>query len=158
MEFEVPQELNEAVKNNKLVIFVGAGLSVNCGLPNWKDIVLELLEYNKESICKASAYIDALDSGILEPLEVLDKVKNEKKRIFNFFEDKLSQKKSSELHKKIGLISSRFVTTNFDRLIEENVDVSVVTQSSDYNLSKIDSKSNFVLKIHGDIQQVDNCV
>ncbi|HAU8291631.1 SIR2 family protein [Vibrio vulnificus] len=158
MEFEVPQELNEAVKNNKLVIFVGAGLSVNCGLPNWKDIVLELLEYNKESICKASAYIDALDSGILEPLEVLDKVKNEKKRIFNFFEDKLSQKKSSELHKKIGLISSRFVTTNFDRLIEENVDVSVVTQSSDYNLSKIDSKSNFVLKIHGDIQQVDNCI
>ncbi|MFA0718613.1 SIR2 family protein [Vibrio splendidus] len=158
MEFEIPQELSDAVKNQKLVIFVGAGLSVNCGLPNWKDIVIKLLEENDNYIEKAANYLDAISSGILEPLEVLDKIKIEKKRIFEHFEHKLSENTQSDLHKKLGLISSRFVTTNFDKLIEENTKVNVITNSSDYNLSKIDTENKFVLKIHGDINQVDSCV
>lgn len=158
MEFKIPQELNEAVKDKKLVVFVGAGLSVNSGLPNWKDITTNLLKENENYIDKASNYLDAINSGILEPLEVLDKIKGEKKKVFEFFESKLSEEIKSDLHIKLGLISRRFVTTNFDRLIEYNTRVSVITHSSDYNLSKIDTKNDFVLKIHGDIQQVDNCI
>ena len=34
--------IRKAMNNNKLVIFVGAGVSANSGLPSWKDLVNEL--------------------------------------------------------------------------------------------------------------------
>ena len=35
------QHLNEAIENDSLVIFVGAGISMNSGLPSWNDLINE---------------------------------------------------------------------------------------------------------------------
>lgn len=34
-DFQIPKILQDAIQNEKLVIFVGAGLSIGSGLPSW---------------------------------------------------------------------------------------------------------------------------
>jgi len=155
----VPGELRDAIENENLVIFVGAGLSINSGLPDWREIVSELLQENKDYISKADALRAALDSGIMSPLDILDKIEGEKRKVFSAFEHKLSKIIYSDLHSVFGDISRRFVTTNFDKLIESNANIKqIITPDSKYNLGKIDTEDEFVLKIHGDIDRVDGCV
>nr|VFJ47553.1 MAG: NB-ARC domain-containing protein [Candidatus Kentron sp. FM]VFJ55891.1 MAG: NB-ARC domain-containing protein [Candidatus Kentron sp. FM]VFK10686.1 MAG: NB-ARC domain-containing protein [Candidatus Kentron sp. FM] len=160
MTVDVPYELKESIKNGKLVIFTGAGISMKEGLPSWKDIVLKVLSEKKGYIEKASSYASALKDGILSPLEVLDKIEGEKKHIFDVFEGALSKKSGhSEFIRNLSRLTSRFITTNFDSLIEDNIPrLRKITKDSPHNLNKIDAEDSYVIKIHGDIQAVDNCV
>ena len=48
MKITIPQELTDAINEDKLVVFVGAGLSINHGLPSWKKIIENLLINKKE--------------------------------------------------------------------------------------------------------------
>ncbi|PKF58038.1 hypothetical protein CW748_04335, partial [Alteromonadales bacterium alter-6D02] len=156
---EVPGELRDAIENDKLVVFVGAGLSINSGLPGWGQIVSELLQENKDYINKADAFRAALESGIMSPLDILDKIEDSRKTVFSAFEKKLSETTPSDLHSAFGKISRRFVTTNFDKLIESSANIKqIITPDSKFNLGKIDTEEEFVLKLHGDIDRVDNCV
>lgn len=91
MDNKIPNQLIEAIVDDKLIIFVGAGLSLSSGLPTWKKIVLDTL--NSPNIEKGSAFIDALENGILSPLEVLDKIKEKNKRdVYINFEKAVSEK------------------------------------------------------------------
>ncbi|MGE4402895.1 MAG: SIR2 family protein [Desulfobulbus sp.] len=160
MSISIPHELKDAIKNNKLVIFTGAGASIKEGLPSWKEIVLMILEEKKEAINKSSAYASALSDDILTPIEVLDKIYDSKKYIFEIFEKVLKIKtKQSDFVVKLSNITSKFITTNFDTLIECSVPVlRKITKDSNYNLTKIDSDESYVLKLHGDIDTIDNCI
>ncbi|MFP7609143.1 SIR2 family protein [Serratia quinivorans] len=160
MDFSIPQQLKDAIKEKNLVLFIGAGFSRNCGFPDWKDIVIEILEENKKYIEKASSFISALNDDVLTPLEALDKVKGEKKIILNGFEQILKGKKNnSDIHKALSLVSKKIITTNFDKLLESNVGIdTVITQESDFNLSKIDTSNEFIVKLHGDVSEIDKCI
>lgn len=102
----------------------------------------------------------ALDSGIMSALEVLDKICEHKKIIYKSFEELLKKSiPKSDIHASLGLLTKRFVTTNFDTLIESNIVLkNVITHESNYNLSKIDDDDEYVVKIHGDINRVDKCI
>lgn len=158
--FDIPKKLEDAVSKDQLVIFVGAGLSRSCGFPTWSEIVKDVLSENVEYIEKSEALMHALDNEVLTPLEVLDKISKEKDVVFGTFEKKLKSKNHpSDLHKSLGGVSRRFITTNYDKLIENNAEISrVITWDSAYGLSKIDTENEFVVKIHGDIEAVDKCV
>ncbi|MGI2189723.1 SIR2 family protein [Shewanella oncorhynchi] len=159
-DFQIPKILQDAIQNEKLVIFVGAGLSIGSGLPSWGAIVKDTLKANEQYIDKASSYIMALDSGIMSALEVLDKICEHKKIIYKSFEELLKKSiPQSDIHASLGLLTKRFVTTNFDTLIESNIVLkNVITHESNYNLSKIDDDDEYVVKIHGDINRVDKCI
>jgi len=105
-------------------------------------------------------YEQNLEVGILSPIEVLEKLKDKyKKQIYESFEKKLSNGVQSEIHKKLCKISNKIITTNYDKLIEYNSEsATVIDTSSAYNLSKIDTQSEFILKIHGDISRLDSCI
>lgn len=156
----IPEQLEIAVKEKKLVIFVGAGLSQAANLPDWKTITKDILADNINKIDKATGYLTALDNDVMSPLEVLDKIETDKKIILEGFERRLKTKENdSKLHKVLSEISRRIITTNFDKLIENNSNIeNVITHDSNYNLSKIDTHDEFILKIHGDINQADKCV
>ncbi|MGL5527974.1 MAG: SIR2 family protein [Plesiomonas shigelloides] len=160
INLEVPKPLQDSIIDGTLIVFVGAGLSINHGLPDWKSILIKTLKENEEYISKAENYAIALESDIMTPLEVLDKIKEHKKIIYTSFERQLNPNgKNSEIHSLLGKITSRFITTNFDSLIEHNSGISnIITHESDYNLSKIDNDNNYVIKIHGDISRIDKCV
>lgn len=38
-------DLVQAIRKQKLVIFVGAGVSISQGYPNWNDYVTHLIKY-----------------------------------------------------------------------------------------------------------------
>lgn len=156
----IPQALVDAAVDEKLVIFVGAGFSRTLGIPDWKKMVSDILYENKEYIDKSQAYINALSEEIMTPLDVLDKVKSDRKLILQGFEKKTNlQNYESKPHRLLGDISKKIITTNFDKVIESNLNFkTVITQTSNYNLSKIDTENEFLLKIHGDISQADSCI
>lgn len=150
-------ELKKAITSNKLIIFIGAGLSKKCGLPLWKEIVEKVLE--REEIEKRESYSNALQSEILSALEVLDKLEsNYKKIVYEVFQEETSKKLNNEIYKKIKLLSKKIITTNYDSLIEHNTGIREIDTSSNFNLSKLDSLDEYVFKIHGTHSNIDNSV
>lgn len=157
----IPNDLKKAIQSNKLIIFLGAGISINEGLPSWKNIILNLLNNEDCDIEKAKNYYDALNTDIMEPLEVLEKIKNHKKYILNSFEKDLKlDNYDSEIFKILSNISKRFITTNFDKFIENNSSIkTIITHDSNFNLSKIGTdEEEYILKLHGDIDRLDACI
>ena len=69
---DIPRELIDAVKNKKLVIFIGAGASIKEGLPSWNDIVSKVLDEKGEYIEKSEAFKSALDRAGIEDFKFRD--------------------------------------------------------------------------------------
>lgn len=156
-DFSIPHNLKQAILEGKVLIFIGAGLSKAAGLPLWKDIVLETLK--NPAVEKGNDYIFCIERGILTPLEVLDKIeKQARKEIYSTFEVNTSRLVDLQLYKTIRDISGKLVTTNYDRLIEHNCGLPVISPTSAFSLKKIDENGEFVLKIHGDCNEIDNAV
>lgn len=157
MNFEIPYKLKEAVQNNKLLIFVGAGVSKIAGLPLWREIVVNTLK--DSSIKKREALLRALEDDILTPLEVLDKLEiTNKLEVYECFERETSKILNHDIYKIIAKISKKIITTNYDCLIEQNTGIKQLDTSSAFNLKKIDDLNEFVLKIHGTNSAIDNSV
>ncbi|MDD3481315.1 SIR2 family protein [Azovibrio restrictus] len=153
----IPHDLQTAIHENKLLIFIGAGLSKFSGIPLWKDIVIKTLQ--NPSIEKREGYINAIESDVLTPLEALDKIKTKhRKEIYTTFENETSITVESPIYDKIYSISGKLITTNYDKLIENNCNIPVISTNSAYSLQKIDENKNFLLKIHGDCSEIDNAV
>lgn len=155
--FAIPHNLKQAILENRLLVFIGAGLSKSVGLPLWKDIVIKTL--NDPAVDKGKAYVYAIESGIMTPLEVLDKIESQaKKEIYSTFEEETSRQITSPIYKVIREISGKLITTNYDKLIESNCSIPVISPNSIYSLRKVDDNSEFLLKIHGDCSEIDNAV
>lgn len=157
MNFNVPHMLKEAIRENKVIVFVGAGLSRAVGLPLWKDIVIKVLEH--PAVEKGESFRVALNDGIISPLYVLDSIeKSNRKEVYKAFECATSVEVDSDLHKSVAAISRKIVTTNYDKLIEFNSGIKAIETSSIFNLQKLDDLEEFVLKIHGTCDAIDNAV
>lgn len=157
MKFEIPYNLQKAIKENKLLIFVGAGISRVAGLPLWKDIVITTLK--DPAITKGGSFISALEAEIITPLEALDKIKQANCReIYRHFEGETSKIIENEIYKSITSISRKVITTNYDNLLEYNTGIKAIDTSSPYSLQKTDELDEFILKIHGSCSAIDNAV
>lgn len=160
MDNEVPNRLSEAIKRDKLIIFAGAGLSRDNGLPTWNKIIEDFLNNDDNDIKNADILVQNLKTELMDPLEVLEKIKDEKALILEHFENNLIiDDLVSETHKILASITKKFITTNFDKLIESNTQTkNIITFDSKYNLQKIGKKKDFVIKLHGDISKPDSCI
>jgi len=157
---KVPSALNQAVKDDNLVIFVGAGASMNSGLPSWNKLIENTLKDNSSEITNTDFYLQGLSLGALNPIDLLDMIKEHKKIILTSFEKQMLEEPSNTaIQEKICAISTKLVTTNFDTLLEKSLpSARVITHDSQYNLSKIDTEDEFILKVHGDISRIDKCI
>ncbi|MCS3418508.1 tetratricopeptide (TPR) repeat protein [Pseudomonas sp. BIGb0450] len=157
---EIPFDIKEAIKNEKLVIFVGSGLSRSVGHPTWVDLLKNMLKDKKDQIENASTYSDILEKNLFGPLDILENLKeNYKKIVYEYFEKTLSKTQESPIHKKLSTLSKKIVTTNYDKIIESNSqDQVIIDNTSNYNLAKLDTLDNYILKIHGDISRPDSCI
>lgn len=157
---EIPYEIKEAIKNDTLVIFIGSGLSRSVGHPTWVELIKNMLSAKQDQIENASTYSEILDKNILSPLELLEKLKdNYKKIIYEYFVETLSKTQESPIHKKISTLSKKIITTNYDKIIESNTQNQIIIDNtSNFNLAKLDTLDNYILKIHGDISRPDSCV
>ncbi len=156
----IPSNIKEAISNNRLVFFVGSGLSSKFKLPSWTDLVKEIIEISDKSEYKS--FLPILDLGLMKPIEILEKLQSEhheiKKYISNNF--KLSNGDFST-HINLLKLSGQVITTNYDNAFEIASDNKIVPAifTSSFNISKI-NKSNepYIFKLHGSYAEPDNCI
>lgn len=71
---EIPKALIERIEKKQVVVFVGAGVSMNAGLPSWGGLIEAILDGIGEREPKRDKYKTGLKDEILTPLDVLTKI------------------------------------------------------------------------------------
>jgi len=158
----IPQSLLEQIRKKNLVIFAGAGLSVNAGLPNWSELTETILDRLGSKEPKADKYRQALRDEILTPLEILGKIENLKEHAVESFHEIIrsyDNVKPTKIHEILGQISSKLITTNYDCLLDDQFpDYERICYSNTFKISKISNYDKYIFKIHGDINEPDKCI
>ncbi len=142
-------QLQEAARQNRLVIFVGAGVSASAGVPAWRELVEmfknELPEniYDQNDILKSAQVYRELRGEV----EYLKQVKN----ILKY-----GQASCNQIHKAImELNPCHIVTTNYDDLLEQ----SALQNNKQYYVVAKDSHlpanqgERMLVKMHGDFKE-----
>lgn len=136
--------IQEASKQGRLVVFVGAGVSANSGVPVWSALIKEMknecnLEYENDDLKIAQLYKDARGEK-----EYLDKVKEILRH---------NKVTPNDIHKDIlALNPCHIITTNYDNLMEQEIQ----NEFKQYAIIREDRDlpnmvySNSVVKMHGD--------
>lgn len=150
--------IKEASEKNKLIIFVGAGVSKNSDLPNWEELI--------------KVFVKRLNYPIKDGKDISS---DEYLKIPQYFYNMHGDEKYKEIireqldHTKepnrineliFELNPKHIITTNYDQLLENTVIVNrmlfdVVCKDKDLLDSE---KSNYIIKMHGDIKDLDNIV
>lgn len=159
-------ELKKAIKNNTLIVFAGAGTSKNAALPDWKELVYKILDHleQKLGVADYKKLQPLLEKGILTPLEVLNILERNKfiEPILEVIVEELQLKPEIdlELHKKIIQLTPKVITTNYDRCFETawGTSAKVVHNNDPFSLWKLKDASQYIFKIHGDIEHPWDCI
>lgn len=151
---DFPNEIIESIQDNKLVVFVGAGVSVGAPtlLPNFEDLADEIAsgsgEKRGEESCEA----------------FLGKLKFRNINVNNIVAEKLSGLKltHNELHKHIINLfpdgsNIRIVTTNYDQMLEQ---VLAKNKLKVFNAPALPVGNNIngIVHIHGNIDDPEYMV
>jgi len=143
------------------VIFVGSGISSWSGLPNWSTLIRGLIDVavlkgNRTGIAEKlfanGQLLEAADALPLTPLEIASALRES----FGF-----ASARPHEIHSLITRLGpNRFITTNYDTLLEQQLGLDgklgsfrTVTSKQLAELADIvkASADNFIFKPHGDI-------
>lgn len=155
--------LENIIKNNKLILFAGSGLSKNFGLPDWNKMVIETIEFiNKPNLIP---FIEILKNGdTMSAIDVLEFLKNDEKEIRSYIKENfvIDQNKDFSFHKKLlELTNNKVITTNYDNAFElaSNNSILPINPTSKYNINEVNKDEKpFILKLHGSYTEPDNCV
>ncbi|MEV9639802.1 SIR2 family protein [Mammaliicoccus sciuri] len=146
---ESKRVIREAINNNKLIVFVGAGVSANSGLPSWWDLVEKFTDglgidnksITQDDFLKIPQYYFN-ERGNKEYYDIINKV-------FNV------SVKSNPIHSLLlELQPNHFITTNYDELIEDaarekGIFFDVVSKDEDLPFTP---NNNMIIKMHGDLK------
>jgi hypothetical protein len=182
-DMEIPQDLVSAAINGKLIVFAGAGLSKTKGLPSWKEFAEKALDalVTKEKISFAECELLKRSSPrtILSLVEIIcEGLKKDFLAEIIDPCDKKDDKNAARNYENLWKISSRFVTTNYDHLIEEsspvtntkptegdgdtaeNTTVIPIVTENDFTKKGDDAlaKGNVVFHLHGSVKNIETMV
>lgn len=144
------EHIIEAARNNRLILFVGAGISKDSGYPLWGEVIKSFgdelygkdKEYNFDYLKIPQYYYNTFG-----------KIKYEEKILESFNEHNA---RPNSIHKQIDRIAPKhIITTNYDTLIEDQLNsgilkYEVIKKDSDVPNSKL---GNYIIKMHGDINE-----
>lgn len=150
--------IKNAKDEDKLIIFVGAGISKNSNLPDWEQLI--------------KVFVNKLNYPLNEGKKLSsDEYLKIPQYYYNIFGDEDYKKvireeldverKPNDIHELIFKLNPKhIITTNYDRLleatiIEQRMLFDVISKDKDLLDSK---KSKYIIKMHGDIKELDNIV
>ena len=165
----IPHGLKEAIEKDELVLFIGAGLSWDLkntegALGGWKEMVLSMLSYlNKEDYITDE---EQKSYKKLEPIDALKKLEDKgisRREIGDFLKYYFTLKKSKKfpIHKKVFRLSTKIITTNYDKAFEiafPELQEIKAYKTKDYELNKLKKDPIFLFKLHGCIEHIDSMV
>jgi predicted ATP-binding protein involved in virulence len=160
---EVPPDLVQACRNGECVLYAGAGLSAQCGLPTWTPFVHGLLDWartnNVINEAEATEYHDEVARGQADPVadNLVSRLTTEDDRAaLNDYLRKVFLKRTSPspLHERLKQIEfSAILTTNFDnvleRVFEGKTDQTYTPKDSESLLTALTRRAFFILKLYG---------
>ena len=166
------RDIRQAGEKNKLVIFVGAGVSANSNIPTWGALVREFakeLNYfedtpNGESK-EASIYeVDLNQDEFLKiPQYYYDSDESHNHEAYkSIIQRTLSSDSPSNAINDIifKLLPHHIITTNYDKLLEKsnepNARLYSVISEDKHLLAQ--NNNRYIIKMHGDIDSLDNIV
>lgn len=159
-----PVEMLESFKNKSSVFFVGAGISIEAGLPTWGQLISELITLaSRQSWCsdnKVAEYKKLLAEGN-NFLLLAEELKSELGNIFyDFMESTFGKpdiKPTDTMESILNFNSNIIITSNYDRLIENTYTKLNGYPPPTFTYSQSREIANnywkqkfFVLKAHGD--------
>lgn len=149
------EPLLKSIKNHKAVIYVGAGVSISAGFPDWKKLIDEILtpleKEKKYNLRLARKFYEAND--FVMAAELIDSQTDD--RLSKFIGEKFKVRHDpSPIHYELGRIPFSFaITTNFDKLLENALEASSFTWSNINDFFKHIKQNEFrILKTHGDTE------
>ena len=124
----IPPGLKEAIEADDLVLFIGAGLSWNLKntdnepLEGWDKMVKSITSHLNEKghiTDKLKQSCDALEP--IETLKILEKKGVSKREIGGFVKHYFTLRGGNNFsfHKKLFSLSTKIITTNYDRAFEK---------------------------------------
>ena len=155
MELEhMIENMKKALKRDKLVIFVGAGVSKNSGIPTWGQMVRQFAERMGYAVDRLSTteyiripqYFYGMDQSqdheeyyrILQEVIALDVKPNPLNELI------------AQIHPK------HIVTTNYDKLMDQVAEgYEIIREERDFLRA---STNHYLIKMHGDMDQIRNIV
>nr|WP_315175141.1 SIR2 family protein [uncultured Flavobacterium sp.] len=175
----IPEKLEEAIRNNNLVFFVGAGCSIPLKFPSWKKLIEDILEeLNGKYVTSDTHFqniLTGVQSGNKSLFDALNLIENDAKQgnvyktkskeIVNSVIENVSENlpDESEVHRLLWGISTKIITTNYDKALEKYVPKSISPKIFDnknpYQVLKSQlSNAQFLHKIHGDYENPDSII
>lgn len=181
------KEIREINTNDKLVIFVGAGVSRNSGVCSWWELVKEIADRIDENKCNGCNMKKLICEKCGETLELCRLNKSNCENKYNFSSDdyliipqhyyeNLTDKTEYENFLKekfcinlvpnkidemiVSLNPEHIITTNYDHLIEDVRDLNRAKYTVIKNDDDMLSKGgrHYIIKMHGDIDELDKIV
>lgn len=158
------KELARLIREKKVLLFVGAGISASVDLPAWKELIEALgkekgiegdLFRSYGDYMLLAEYADDDDTGVYEYI-------NQKFDISN--NDEIKEKlRTSEIYKILYELDFPVIyTTNYDQLIETYYDMqrkdscAVVSTISD--MARMKPGKTRIMKFHGDVKEKKSIV
>jgi len=167
-----PMELINICRRGECIPFIGSGLSIRAGIPSWDNIVRKIIDYFIELDPTSNRTYETLSRAFeIGDLDfVVDLINRQSDNIdyesillneldnIHVEEDTPLSREYQFIH-KIG--SSGILTTNYDSLLEQNInyEIKTLTPSDTERLFEEYSRGNpFVLKLHGNFFQQDTLI
>ena len=161
----IPKVLKDAVIDNNLVIFVGAGLSSKLinkdgqQLEGWHNLVCQLLSHLAKNGYDVELYEKMLKQSSKEPIDILKLIEEDqdlpRNEIVGFIKKFYSLKdwKENSLHKNIYKLSNKIITTNYDDAFEiaiPELKNHIASSGKEYELATLHkAKTSTLFKLHG---------
>src|SRR3989344_2977811 len=160
------KEIVDAITKGRCVVFAGAGISQDAGLPNWLDFGKQLCERLIKAGKISSDYHAAIRSLVAKKetmpaaIDIL-LAGGRRTDVVAELRDILRPQKESKAYASLEKLKLRgFVTTNYDRLLESIISTHSHRLSNSLADLKIVSfavgnkSDQFLLKLHGDIDNI----
>lgn len=168
-------EINKARTNNRLVIFVGSGVSNNSGVPTWKGLIETIakrINYNEkcnkctktEEVCPKDDCEDRFAFSATEFLRIPEYYYQSvnKDEYFKTITDTLKcDKESNAIDKLIlDIAPHHIITTNYDTLLETSASLNTTKYQVIYEDKDLLSNASdgYIIKMHGDIDHPQTIV
>jgi len=174
---EMIDVLAEAEKNYNLVIFIGAGVSISQGYPNWDGYVDHLIKYwqfniqslpGQERVTRETILVfDKIAKGNYSNKRKIDLVHQVLKDLLGeafeeyklkfeeyYFDEVISFDPENKMLASLSDLDATFITPNYDLEIERHLkrkknNISVISDLEKFASASMDQFLNPVLHIHG---------
>jgi len=166
----IPTGLREAIQADELVLFVGAGLSWNFKnkknetLEGWTKMASSITSYLCDNNHIPENLKQACDTlGEIKTLEILEEREIGRREVGEFVKDyfTLGEGNDFSLHQKLFELSTKIITTNYDKAFEiavPQLQSQKAYKGKDYELNGLKKDSVFLFKLHGCIEHLDSMV